>query len=230
MIRSSCPHQRGPTMSGRRQGGAMKRKGKFVTVALGLVMVSMPLALMAGGGEKQGKLVHVADTRGLTGFNLYFADLYNTNRLLFTLEAILLTAVMGVTLGFIMDKLVAMIGLDLTNQALIDRARFDELVSAGTPLSELLKDDLGNHSPRFLTDPKATRYIWDALASAYMIDPSIATRAQTRYLDVITDFGPHYGGVKIKRKGEIGEGETPVTVLTGLDFGKFFALLKKTLQ
>ena len=94
----------------------MKRKGKFVTVALGLVMVSMPLALMAGGGEKQGKLVHVADTRGLTGFNLYFADLYNTNRLLFTLEAILLTAVMGVTLGFIMDKLVAMIGLDLTKR------------------------------------------------------------------------------------------------------------------
>ncbi len=71
---------------------------------------------MAASGEKQGKLVHVADTRGLSGFNLYFADLYNTNRLLFTLEAILLTIVMGVTLGFLMDKLVAMIGLDLSKR------------------------------------------------------------------------------------------------------------------
>lgn len=94
----------------------MRKRVKLLAVALGLAMCSMPLALMAGGGEKQGKLVHVADTRGLTGFNLYFADLYNTNRLLFTLEAIGLTIVMGVTLGFLMDKLVAMIGLDLSKR------------------------------------------------------------------------------------------------------------------
>ena len=90
---------------------------KFLAGALGLAMCSMPMALMAGGGEKQGKLVHVADTRGLSGFNLYFADLYNTNRLLFTLEAIGLTIIMGVSLGFIMDKVAAMIGLDLSKRS-----------------------------------------------------------------------------------------------------------------
>ena len=95
----------------------MRKQMKFVAGALGRAMCSRPMALMAGGGEKQGKLVHVADTRGLSGFNLYFADLYNTNRLLFTLEAIGLTIIMGVSLGFIMDKVAAMIGLDLSKRS-----------------------------------------------------------------------------------------------------------------
>jgi hypothetical protein len=76
-----------------------------------------PLAAFAGGGEKQGKLVHVADTRQLTGFNLYFANLYNTNRLLFTLEVLLITVGMGILLGILMDKVVALIGLDLTKRS-----------------------------------------------------------------------------------------------------------------
>ncbi len=90
---------------------------KVLALAWGLAMVLAPLGLMAEGGEKQGKLVHVADTRGLTGFNLYFADLYNTNRLLFAIEAVLITVIMGVTLGVLMDKLVSVIGLDLSKRS-----------------------------------------------------------------------------------------------------------------
>ena len=85
----------------------------FLWLALSLI----PLAVAAGPGEKQGKLVHVADTRQLDGFNLYFANLYNTNRFLFTLEVMLITVGMGVGLGIIMDKVVAMIGLDLTKRS-----------------------------------------------------------------------------------------------------------------
>ena len=88
------------------------------TAALGVALALLPYAALAAGGEKQGKLVHVADTRNLTGFNLYFADLYNSNRLLFTLEAVLLTAALGVTLGVIMDKIVSMIGLDLSKRSM----------------------------------------------------------------------------------------------------------------
>jgi hypothetical protein len=84
---------------------------------LWLIAILTPLALSAGGGEKQGKLVHVADTRQLSGFNLYFANLYNTNRLLFTLEVVLITVGMGVLLGILMDKVVALIGLDLTKRS-----------------------------------------------------------------------------------------------------------------
>jgi len=95
----------------------MRVLGSLRVVAWGLAMTLMPMSVLAGGGEKQGKLVHVADTRNLTGFNLYFANLYNTNRVLFTLEVMLITVGMGIALGILMDKIVAMIGLDLTKRS-----------------------------------------------------------------------------------------------------------------
>ncbi len=79
----------------------------------GLAVQLAPMAALAAGGEKQGKLVHVADTRNLHGFNLYIANLYNTNRLLFTIETVLITALMGLCLGWLMDTIVGFIGLDL---------------------------------------------------------------------------------------------------------------------
>lgn len=84
--------------------------------AIGAVLTAMPTWLLAGGGEKQGKLVHVADTRNLKGINLYFADLYNTNRFLFTLEVVAITALMGLVLGLVMDWVVGRIGLDLSKR------------------------------------------------------------------------------------------------------------------
>jgi hypothetical protein len=68
---------------------------------------------IAAGGESQGALVHVADTRHLSGFNLHFANLYNTNRVLFTAETVGLTGFLGLGLGMLMDALVGAIGLDL---------------------------------------------------------------------------------------------------------------------
>ncbi len=87
------------------------------TLFLGLALAFIPLAVAAGPGEKQGKLVHVADTRQLEGFNLFFANLYNTNRMIFTLMVLLITVAMGVGLGILMDKIVGLIGLDLTKRS-----------------------------------------------------------------------------------------------------------------
>jgi hypothetical protein len=95
----------------------MKKFPFLKNLVLGTILTAAPLAVLAGGGEKQGKLVHVADTRDLSGINLYFADLYNTNRLLFTVEVVLLTALMGVFLGWVMDKIVGFIGLDLSKRS-----------------------------------------------------------------------------------------------------------------
>ncbi len=120
-----------------------------------------------------------------------------------------------------------MVGLDLTNQALITKKHFDELVAVSTPLTRLLNEDLGDGWPGFNKKPNATRHIWDALVAAYIIEPSIVTKSEVKYLDVITAKGANYGGVNV-REGR--KGETPVTVLTGLDFDKFFALFRRSLQ
>ncbi len=94
----------------------MKRQRTLGPTVCGVLMFLAPMATWAAGSEKQGKLVHVADTRNLAGFNLYIANLYNTNRLLFTLEAVLLTALMGLMLGLLMDWIVGLIGLDLSKR------------------------------------------------------------------------------------------------------------------
>ncbi len=92
----------------------MKKRFPVIrALATAAALFVLPLGALASG-EKEGKLVHVADTRHLSGFNLYIADLYNTNRLLFTIEAVAITALMGLCLGLLMDFLVGAIGLDLS--------------------------------------------------------------------------------------------------------------------
>ena len=82
--------------------------------ALALLVSSMFVTVaIAAGGESLGALVHVADTRHLTGFNLYFANLYNADRLAFSAMTVGLTVLLGLSLGVVMDVIVGAIGLDL---------------------------------------------------------------------------------------------------------------------
>jgi hypothetical protein len=86
---------------------------RWVVVCTVVVPYLLATAAFAAGGESEGALVHVADTRHLSGFNLYFANLYNTDRLLFSVMAVGLTGLLGFSLGMIMDVIVGAIGLDL---------------------------------------------------------------------------------------------------------------------
>jgi hypothetical protein len=85
-----------------------------------VIVALAPWLLVAGthaaGGESQGALVHVADTRQLSGFNLYCANLYNVNRPLFTALSVGMTGAMGLGLGLLMDVVVGAIGLDLSKR------------------------------------------------------------------------------------------------------------------
>ena len=91
----------------------MMRRLKIGAVggALGALLPS--LARAAGGGEATD-LVVVADTRVLKGFSLYLANLYNENVWMFALWAVVLTALLGGTLGVLMDAIMSRIGLDLS--------------------------------------------------------------------------------------------------------------------
>jgi len=93
----------------------MKRSpaARLAWTVVALVFWLLPVVARAAPAEDEGKLVHVADTRHLTGFNLFVANLYNTDRLLFTLLAVGLTAALGLALGLLMDGVVAAIGLNL---------------------------------------------------------------------------------------------------------------------
>lgn len=98
----------------------MKRLGKPLLLGVVLMLVLAP-GLAWAGGPKAAELVVVADTRVIdSGIMKYFADLYNTNVMLFAIWAVVLTAVYGCFLGFLMDAIMSRTGLDLTSRKIVE--------------------------------------------------------------------------------------------------------------
>jgi inosine-uridine nucleoside N-ribohydrolase len=121
-----------------------------------------------------------------------------------------------------------MFGLDICNQARIKKAEFDQIVKVHTPITDLYREDFGNHYPGYLTKPDATGYLWDSLAAAYILDTDFVTKFESKYEDVQTTWGQFYGStVPLDRR--VAPSATPVTVMTGLDFKRVFALYKDKL-
>ena len=95
---------------------------RMMLLFAGLLALDAVLARMAlAAGQKASDLVVVADTRVLDNpVLLYFADLYNTNLVLFALWTVVLTAAYGCFLGVLMDKLMGLTGLDLTSRKIVE--------------------------------------------------------------------------------------------------------------
>lgn len=93
--------------------------GRWLGIFMALYLL-MPEMLWAAG-EKAAPLVVVADTRRLSGgIMTYFANLYNTNILLFAVWAVVLTAAYGCFLGLLMDFIMARTGLDLRSRKIVE--------------------------------------------------------------------------------------------------------------
>ena len=98
----------------------MKRLFTTLAVLVTTAWVLIPEMVWASG-EAAAELVVVADTRVIqSGILRYFADLYNTNLLLFAVWAVVLTAVYGCFLGVVMDKIMSLTGLDLKSRKIVE--------------------------------------------------------------------------------------------------------------
>jgi hypothetical protein len=77
--------------------------------------------LLWAGGEAATNLVVVADTRRVSlGIVRYIADTYNINPWLFACYAVIFTACYGTFLGFVMDKIMGLTGLDLRSRKILE--------------------------------------------------------------------------------------------------------------
>jgi len=94
----------------------LHRLGAGILAALLLMLPQWVLA----GGDKATNIVVVADTRRVTGVMHYFADMYNTNILMFAVWTVVLTVVMGCSLGFLMDFFMSRTGLDLKSRKIVE--------------------------------------------------------------------------------------------------------------
>jgi len=84
--------------------------------AIWVLLPGMALA----AGDKATNIVVVADTRRVTGVMHYFADLYNSNIVMFAVWTVVLTVAMGCTLGFLMDFIMSRTGLDLKSRKIVE--------------------------------------------------------------------------------------------------------------
>ena len=114
---------------------------------------------------------------------------------------------------------VVMFGLDITNHAPLHKTLFDRVVAVDTPLTRLMRHDMG---PRFAGDPAATSYVWDCITAAWLIEPSIVTASERLPITVDTTFGPTYGATPID-PGGAADGQS-IEVMLDLDVERFYAL------
>ena len=114
-----------------------------------------------------------------------------------------------------------LVPLDVCNKAMVERRHFDQLVGVDTPVTRLYRESFGNDWPACLKKPDAKGYLWDELAAAYVLDRSIATRVETRRLDVVTEFGPRYGALVA--------GENAMDVVLDADAERAWAMVLRLL-
>jgi inosine-uridine nucleoside N-ribohydrolase len=119
---------------------------------------------------------------------------------------------------------IVMFGLDITNHAPIRKTQFDTIVAGDTPLTRLMRHDMG---PRFERDPGATYYVWDCITAAWLIDPSVVTVSERLPIEVDTTFGPSYGGTRVSEDAPA-DGRL-VDVMFDLDIEKFYRIYEDLL-
>ena len=66
------------------------------------------------GGKEVSSLEHKVDTKNLSGINLWIADMYNNNRLMYAIVVTLVMAFLGTTMAFGTDLILKMLGMDVS--------------------------------------------------------------------------------------------------------------------
>lgn len=80
---------------------------------------------------------------------------------------------------------------DIAERVYYTKAEYDRVAAApDTPITKLFRQ---LHGPRFVKDPGARSFVWDALTSAIFLQPAIATKIEERFVDIDVAYGPNYG-------------------------------------
>ena len=112
------------------------------------------------------------------------------------------------------------IPLDVTNTAMFDKAVYDRISGSGTPVADMFA---ATYKRRFDSDPKAVAEVWDTLAAAYVLDPTIATDVRELAVDMDVVFGPNYGrSLGYYKNPPVGVQKAKVVF--GIDLDRFWAL------
>ncbi|MEM7504084.1 MAG: nucleoside hydrolase [Pseudomonadota bacterium] len=117
--------------------------------------------------------------------------------------------------------------LNVSRKSALTKDWYDRLVAVDTPLTQLLEETLGR---RFDVEPDRSWYMYDQIAVAGLIDPSLVTR-ENLYVDVDIDHGINYGvSVGGEKVWPGAEGAQLMQVQYDLDWPRFIAMFIERIQ
>ena len=117
--------------------------------------------------------------------------------------------------------------LNVSRKSALTKEWYEKMVAVETPLTRLLRDTLGR---RFDVEPDRSWYMYDQIAVASLIDPSLVT-TEDLYVDVNIDHGISYGvSVGGREIWPGAEGAGKMAVQYDLDWPRFIAMFIERIQ
>lgn len=121
------------------------------------------------------------------------------------------------------DQLI--VGLDVCEKYLFNKKIFERIAAADTPITKIFKEKYG---PIFKKDPNYTRFVWDTIAAAVVIDPALIVEEETRWIDVNSDYNLDYGrSLSYHKQGPAGTQK--VRILLAIDEERFWNMMVELL-
>jgi purine nucleosidase len=106
---------------------------------------------------------------------------------------------------------------DISIKTHMTAAMVKEIAASGTPLAQYIS--------KFAMLTPGADIMWDELAAAAWLDPSIITNSETRYVSVDIDHGAGYGNTLTWNKSDVPKiGTQPVEIQMDLDLEKFYRM------
>jgi purine nucleosidase len=110
--------------------------------------------------------------------------------------------------------------VDISVKTQFTKAMFDEIARSPNPAAQYVAKYTGEYY-----------YLWDELAAAALVDPSIITKEETLYVDVDTARGPNYGDTLSWTAANRPKGTSqPVHVQVDVDLAKFNAMFVELMK
>jgi len=117
------------------------------------------------------------------------------------------------------DQLI--VGSDVCEKYRFNKELFDRIAAVNTPIAKMFKEKYG---PVFKKDPNYTRLVWDTIAAAVVIDPTLIVEEETRWVDVNSDYGLDYGrSLGYSKRGPAGTQKA--RILFTIDEERFWNLM-----
>ncbi|MEW5994444.1 MAG: hypothetical protein AB1744_08605 [Candidatus Zixiibacteriota bacterium] len=82
----------------------------FITIVITIATMLCAVSASAGGHEETGKLEHRVTTEGKSGLNLWLSELYNDQRLLYSLVVTLTMAILGICVAQLTELFLRLAG------------------------------------------------------------------------------------------------------------------------